>query len=200
MDNLEKLKTPGIAEYVLNLHEGPIESAQSIMQQFNANQRSFLESRGFPPDLVKAVRLAMADLFDTFATTEEIEAFAMDKVWDLLQTAYDRRQWLDNVRKTPSTNSEDTEPQSNLPFGLHPCDVPQTLKRLKYKPVEIKNNDYWKLMEALMAAAPNAVATSKLEHLFPYPHGRKNAVRHLKNIINPLGLTVENNTLIQVPD
>ena len=79
-----------------------------------------------------------------------------------------------------------------LPFGLQRCDVPQTLKRDGYKKAfTVKNDDAWKLMEASMAAYPNAVPESKLTHLFPYTaEQRKNARKILIPSINSLGLTV----------
>ena len=138
MDNHEKLKTAKTLEITLNRREGPFESISrtlerlkagelaeeeieqiresftSLARDYKADQQNFLQSRGFPPDLVQAVRLAMADLFGTFATTEEIEDFAMDKVWDLLQTAFDRREWLAKINKTPPSAS--TVDQQRLEF------------------------------------------------------------------------------------
>lgn len=91
MNNHEKLKAASIGEYVLDLsQEKPIGTGGFC----EVRQRAWLEARGFPPDLFRAVRMAMADLFGEFATDEEIEEYSMDKVWDLLQAAADRRQWL----------------------------------------------------------------------------------------------------------
>lgn len=90
-------------------------------------------------------------------------------------------------------------PVESLPFNLQQCDVPQTLKRSGGDPVTIQNEDYWKLMEALMAAHPNAVPESKLKHLFPYnADQRKNARKKLNELIDSLGLTVSNWVLTEV--
>lgn len=82
-----------------------------------------------------------------------------------------------------------------LPFGLQRCDVEQTLKRQGWQPVTIANEDYWRLMEALMAAAPNAVPEATLQRLFTYPNDRDNAPKKLRNIIDALGLTIKKWTL-----
>lgn len=90
-------------------------------------------------------------------------------------------------------------PVEFLPFNLQRCDVPQTLKRSGGDPVTIRNEDYWKLMEALMAAHPNAVPESKLKHFFPYnADQRKNARKKLNDLIDSLGLTVSNWVLTEV--
>ena len=90
-------------------------------------------------------------------------------------------------------------PAELLPFNLQRCDVPQTLKCSGGDPVTIQNEDYWKLMEALMGAYPNAVPESKLKHLFPYNvDQRKNARKKLNELIDSLGLTVSNWVLTEV--
>ncbi len=220
MDNHEKLKTAKTFEITLNRREGPFESISrtlerlkagelaedeieriresftSLARDCKADQQNFLQSRGFPPDLVQAVRLAMADLFGTFATTDEIEEFAMDKVWDLLQTAFDRRQWLakiDNGRK-PDAN-RNVPDADKLPFGLQRCDVPRWLRRPEFdKPIEIPEV-YSAVMEALMASAPNAVTDAKKSHLKASGYDTKNAPKKLRDVIDAIGLTVENWTL-----
>jgi len=79
-----------------------------------------------------------------------------------------------------------------LPFNLHRCDVPQALRRDGFdKVVTIKNADHWELMEALMAAFPNAVSEPKLKKIFQGPNDRDNYSRALKNAIDTIGLTVE---------
>lgn len=124
MDNHEKLKKQKLFAITLNRSEGPIETIsqtlarlksgkmpddeqQRIRETFSclakdikSEQEGFLKSRGFPSNLYQAVRVAMADLFGTFVTDEEIDEYSMDKVWDLLQTAYDRRQWISPKVKT----------------------------------------------------------------------------------------------------
>ncbi len=86
-----------------------------------------------------------------------------------------------------------------LPFQLERCDVSQTLKRAGYrKPVIIKNDDYWKLMEALLAASPDAIPESKLKHLFQNKSDRDNAPKKLRGIIDSLGLTVKNWALMEL--
>jgi hypothetical protein len=110
-------------------------------------------------------------------------------------------EYLAGILESPS---ESESPQSQtvhkpdasrtqaLPLGLQYCDVAQTLKRDGFKkPVTIKNEDHWKLMEALMAAFPNAVSEPKLNHIFQGPNDRDNYSRALKNSIDTLGLTVE---------
>lgn len=105
---------------------------------------------------------------------------------------------IDGLVTAADLVSGDIENPSSLPFNLQRCDVPQTLKRKGHNPVSIHNADYWKLLEALMAAAPNAVAESKLKQLFPYPHGRDNARKKLCDIIDSLGLTVKNWVLMEL--
>ena len=127
VDNQEKLKTAKQASFVLNRKEGPFESAKQTMERLKArdlspdeieqlqkslsrfvevaertkaDEQNFLQSRQFPPDVVQAVRVAMADLFGEFVTADEIEEYNMSKIWELLQTAFDRRQWL--AKKTPA--------------------------------------------------------------------------------------------------
>lgn len=87
---------------------------------------------------------------------------------------------------------------ATLPFDLAFCDVPQTLKRKNFNPVTIANSDYWKLMEALMTAWPNAVPESKLNHLFQHSSERKNHPKKLREIIDDLGLTISNWTLSEL--
>ena len=87
----------------------------------------------------------------------------------------------------------------SLPFGIQRCDVAQSLKRAGHKdPVTIGNTDYWKLMEELMAASPNAIPESKLKHLFVNKNDRDNAPKKLRDIISLLGLTVKKWTLMEL--
>ena len=82
-----------------------------------------------------------------------------------------------------------------LPFGLHRCDVPNWLKRKGYEdPVEIREV-YSPVMEALMAAAPNAVSDTKKEHLKQSGHDTKNAPTKIRDVIDSIGLTIEHWTL-----
>lgn len=90
------------------------------------------------------------------------------------------------------------ETDEQLPFGLMKFDVPQAMKREGYKPVTIWNEDYWKLMEALMAAWPNAVPESKLKQMYVNKNDRKNAPKKLREIIDSLGLTVTKWTLMEL--
>lgn len=116
-------------------------------------------------------------------------------------SATDHSQQIRDLKKLEGASRKLIRPvpvESNLPFGLQPCDVPQTLKRAKHNPVAIENIDYWKLMEALMAAAPNAVPESKLNLLFPYKNDRENAPKKLRDIIYLLGLTVKKWTLMEL--
>ena len=86
-----------------------------------------------------------------------------------------------------------------LPFGLELCDVQQSLKRVgRKKTVTIRNEEYWRLMQALMEAAPNAIPESKLKHLFSSKSDRDNAPKKLREIIHDFGLTVKNWTLIEL--
>ena len=98
---------------------------------------------------------------------------------------------VDEQESTATNNGRQTNAEI-LPFSLQRCDVKQTLKRPNFQSVTIANVDYWNLMEALMAAAPNAVAEAKLQHLFPYPNDRKNNPKKLREIINTIGLTIGN--------
>lgn len=82
---------------------------------------------------------------------------------------------------------------SALPLNLHLCDVPQTIKRDGFRDVVlIKNAEHWRLMQALIAAYPNAVPESKLKCIFQGRHDRDNYTRALKNSIDAIGLTIEN--------
>ncbi len=104
------------------------------------------------------------------------------------------------ILKATETDQQSEIPataDSQLPFGLLRCDVPQTLKRPGFQPVTISNEDYWKLMQALISAYPNAVPESKLKQMFPYPNDRKNNPKKLRDIIDTLGLTVKKWTLIE---
>jgi hypothetical protein len=106
---------------------------------------------------------------------------------------------LDGTSSLEVTQIADGSTTVKLPFGLKLCDVPQSLKRDGYdKPVTIRNDDYWKLMEALMHVAPNAIPESKLKHLFSSTSDRQNAPKKLRDIIHDLGLTVKNWTLIEL--
>jgi len=90
---------------------------------------------------------------------------------------------------------------STLPFNLHLCDVPQTLRRDGFpKVVTIPNEGHWNLMKALMAAFPNPVSESKRKHLFEGPNDSDNYSRKLKDTIDDIGLTVEKLVLIDTTD
>ncbi len=83
-----------------------------------------------------------------------------------------------------------------LPFGLKRCEVPQTLKRREFKPVTIRNEVQWKLMEALMAAYPNALSRETKASLFDSPNDQGNAKR-LRPVLHDLGLTYHDWTLME---
>jgi len=170
----------------------------SIAESVQLKQAGWVESHHFPPDITRAVRLTMADLFGDFVSADEIGEYGMSKVWELLQTAVDRREWLTKIDKPADNSAMLVQPATppTLPFRLHLCDVPQTLKRDGFKEViTLQNEDYWKLMQSLMAAYPNAVRKSKLNQLFRFPNDRKNHPKKLRDIIDALGLTVQNWTL-----
>ena len=70
--------------------------------------------------------------------------------------------WLTADEQTPKPT---IPPAEKLPFALQRCDVPRWLKRPGFdKLVEIPEV-YSAVMEALMAAAPNAVTDAKKDHL-----------------------------------
>jgi len=170
----------------------------SIAESVQLKQAGWLESHHFPPDITRAVRLTMADLFGDFVSADEIGEYGMSKVWELLQTAVDRREWLTKIDRPADNSAMLVQPATppTLPFRLHLCDVPQTLKRDGFKnPVTITNPVYWSLMEALIDAAPNAIPKAKLQRLFSYPNDRNNSPKKLRDIIDALGLTVQNWTL-----
>ena len=83
-----------------------------------------------------------------------------------------------------------------LPFGLKRCEVSQTLKRREFKPVTIRNEVQWKLMEALMAAYPNALSRETKASLFDSPNDQGNAKR-LRPVLHDLGLTYHDWTLME---
>ena len=66
----------------------------SVVNDAQEKQIEWLESHNLPPDVTRSVRLAMAEVFGDFVTADEIGNYDMSKVWELLQTAVDRRQWL----------------------------------------------------------------------------------------------------------
>ncbi len=102
-------------------------------------------------------------------------------------------------RCVPEIAAGASRKEKELPFGLQHCDVPQTLKRLgKNGTVTIKNEDYWRLMMALMVAAPNAIPQSRIDNLFLTRNDRENAPKKLRGIIDALGLTVRNWTLMEL--
>ena len=108
----------------------------------------------------------------------------------------ERRDATTSLEATQIADGSNTD---KLPFGLKLCDVPQSLKRAGCSStVTIRNDDYWKLMEALMKASPNAIPESKLTRLFSSRNDRQNAPKKLREIIHDLGLTVKDWTLIEL--
>ena len=92
---------------------------------------------------------------------------------------------------------EGAEPAAEvLPFGLQRCDVPQTLKRAEFRPVTIRNEVHWNLMQALMAAYPNALSEKTKKELFKFPNEQGNAKR-LRSVLYDLGLTFHEWTLME---
>jgi hypothetical protein len=82
-----------------------------------------------------------------------------------------------------------------LPFGLQRCDVPRWLRRAGFDaPVEIPEV-YSEVMEALMAAAPNAVTGAKRNHLKACGYDTKNAPKKLRDVIDVIGLAIDGWTL-----
>ena len=112
---------------------------------------------------------------------------------DITQQLRDLKQLEGQVRAMlvqPATPPATTPP--TLPFGLHLCDVRQTLKREGFRGVaKIPNEGHWELMEALIEASPNAVPESKLKQLNLSEDDRDNYRRALKSTIDAIGLTVE---------
>ena len=104
----------------------------------------------------------------------------------------------ESVREEPGRKADAAPPipsAETLPFSLQRCDLSNWLKREGYRdPVEIREV-YSPVMEALMAAAPNAVADTKKEHLKQLGCDIKNAPSKIRDVIDAIGLTVENWTL-----
>jgi hypothetical protein len=93
---------------------------------------------------------------------------------------------------------ENSKQSSVLPFGLQKCDVKNWLKRLGFdQPVEIPEV-YSAVMEALMAAAPNAVTDAKKDHLKASGYDTKNAPKKLRDVIDVIGLTIDDWTLTEL--
>lgn len=115
-----------------------------------------------------------------------------------------------NGEETKANQDHDAEPPNgrqeqqkqssvqSLPFGLQLCDVEQSLKRIGYRQtITIQNREHWQFLEALMAAAPNAVAESKFKHLNMNRNDRDNYSRALKMSLSDLGLTVKRMALVE---
>ena len=169
----------------LNSHDVASVVLMNIGEEYSPWLRDTLENPDVPPqwdDVSSAVQHAIAE-------KERSLNQLRGEGWHKLAAALRTERVL--LLRTITQVSEDSKQSSMLPFGLQRCDVPQTLKREGHKPVLIQNDDYWNLMEALMAAHPNAVSESKLKHLFSYPNDRKNNPKKLREIINTIGLTVE---------
>lgn len=139
----------------------------------------------------RASRLALipADVIHALAITAGISLVDARKLplQDLIRVAA-------IAKKPPQLVAQKTADDTPvLPFGLQRCDVPQTLKRSGLDKVcTIQNEEYWKLMESLIAAYPYAVSQEKLNHLFGNDaNGRKNACTRLKERIHSLNLTVK---------
>ncbi len=110
----------------------------------------------------------------------------------------DLANWKPLKDKSSETTGKRLQLPATLPFDLELCDVPQTLKRKHFNPVTIANDDYWKLMVALMSASPNAVPRFKLDQLFQGQSERKNHPRKLREIIADLGLNISDWTLSEL--
>ena len=120
MNNVEKLKTCKPLTFVLNRRDDEWEPANktlerfrageanpedqarvqeqcsrllSVLEKMKADEQGFLQENGLPPDITRAVRLVMADMFGEFVSADEIDGFALDKVLELLQTAVDKRHY-----------------------------------------------------------------------------------------------------------
>jgi hypothetical protein len=131
-------------------------------------------------------------------------AFAnLPKMFDRFRTEVERLELRLSLKDHQALSNPVVEGPmvKELPLGLHKCDVPQTLRRDGYKnPVFIRNDAYWDLMEALIAAWPNSIAEGKLQHLFPHRSDRDNSPKKLRQIIGSLGLTVKTWTLMESND
>lgn len=75
----DKSKTTGIGHF---------------LAQFDKDNSAWLVANGFPDDLDRAVKIAVAELGE-FVTSQDIADFPLDNIWDLLQTCVDRREWLE---------------------------------------------------------------------------------------------------------
>ncbi len=73
----------------------------------------WLVSNGFPDDLDRAVKIAVAELGD-FATSQDVGEFPMDNIRELLQTCVDRRQWLTKISKPDADRTQKKKPPKDI--------------------------------------------------------------------------------------
>ena len=93
--------------------EDLVRIADMIMELSRPPSSEWLVANGFPDDLVRAVKIAVAELGD-FATSQDVDEFPMDNIRELLQTCVDRRQWLAKINKPQQSAS--TVDQDRLKF------------------------------------------------------------------------------------
>lgn len=75
-----------------------------------------------------------------------------------------------------------------LPFGIHFCDTPNTIKRDGYpNPVTIRNETHWNLLKLLLKSWPYPVPEADLSRVLSCPNDRGNAKR-LRDLLHGLGL------------
>ena len=87
-----------------------------LLAEGDKNASAWLAANGFPDDLDRAVKIAVAELGE-FVTSQDIADFPLDNIWDLLQTCVDRREWLEARLREPvetkhvGTTSAQVKPQ-----------------------------------------------------------------------------------------
>lgn len=83
--------------------------ADKIVEINQPISSEWLVANGFPNDVERAVKIAVAELGD-FATSQDVDEFPMDNIRELLQTCVDRRQWLAKINKPqPSASTVDQD-------------------------------------------------------------------------------------------
>jgi hypothetical protein len=103
--------------------------ADKIVEMNRPVSSKWLVANGFPDDVVRACKIAVAELGD-FATSQDVDEFPMDNIRELLQTCVDRRQWLAKINRPTSWAS--TVDHDRLKFYE---DQKAKNQRLRYKEV-----------------------------------------------------------------
>lgn len=169
--------------------EGPLSQVPIGDEQFRKS-RAGLIHHTLLNSIRKAANLSPAD----FKALSLAEVFAV--ISDIHCREHNEENRLRHQETGRKPDADRNVPDAEkLPFGLQRCDVPRWLRRPEFdKPIEIPEV-YSAVMEALMASAPNAVTDAKKSHLKASGYDTKNAPKKLRDVIDAIGLTVENWTL-----